>query len=228
MKMGKRLIEALMASVIGACSFGCAAFPNPMKEARLLLESPAGQKLVDRMNVAGAATVKNPTMRLLWVTGVVIEADGIEYTAEAAVSGEVTDDERGVALPAPIAPSSFWLPAPQQLRRIGYTNGEFVRARAAPVSSGAIEDRSGDTVQSNVWQTSTGDWVTTRNGRVEFVGPPERDTSSCGASSKGTGLKQAGFDGTGLVEIVANPPEISGGLLTAPCPHGSTVIVEYE
>jgi len=64
---------------------------SPLYEARQFLQSEAGQKLVDKMEVSGE--LENPCVEVYGISGFGMRAIGVTTTARW--SGEVSDDERG-------------------------------------------------------------------------------------------------------------------------------------
>lgn len=85
----KRLI--CLALVSASCiATGCV---SPITEALKWLDTPAGQKLVDKMEMTTEAD--NPAIEVYAITGFGIRALGVR--TKGSVSGAVSDDERGFA-----------------------------------------------------------------------------------------------------------------------------------
>ena len=80
-----------------SCITGCAVFQSPIDRIAQLLETEAGQKLVDKMEFQGEADLFDPGVGVYWVTGFEMRSSGVRYHADVRASGEVGEDERGFA-----------------------------------------------------------------------------------------------------------------------------------
>ena len=81
--------------VCHGCLLGCF---SPAYEARQLLTSPAGQKLVDKLRMAASA--EDPEVEFYVKHSVGARALNMNFAA--ASEGEVTEDERGTAIMPPV------------------------------------------------------------------------------------------------------------------------------
>lgn len=89
-----RVLRFVVIVAVLAATVGCI---SPMYEVRKFLQSPAGQKVIDKVNVEAEAN--NPAIELYLINGMGVRAIGV--STKASAGGDVTEDERGPAEPFP-------------------------------------------------------------------------------------------------------------------------------